>query len=94
MAPIHNHAIHRDVLVETLRGVGPERKLARRGHDVEALRKLFKTLPLDSGKPTAIICHTVKGKGLPFAENKAEWHHKSKVTDKDVVAMVEALGSR
>ena len=24
------------------------------GHDVEALRKLFKTLPLDSGKPTAM----------------------------------------
>ena len=64
------------------------------GHDVEALRKLFKTLPLEADKPTAIICHTVKGKGLPFAENKAEWHHKSKVTDKEVAAMVEALGAR
>lgn len=64
------------------------------GHDVEALRALFKKLPLAADKPTAIICHTVKGKGLPFAENKAEWHHKSKVTAKDVVDMVEALGAR
>lgn len=64
------------------------------GHDVNALRTLFKQLPLDGGKPTAIICHTVKGKGLPFAEGRAEWHHKSKVTDKDVTAMFEALGGR
>lgn len=64
------------------------------GHDVEALRKLFNKLPLEADKPTAIICHTVKGKGLPFAENKAEWHHKSKVTAKDVADMVEALGGR
>jgi transketolase len=27
------------------------------------------------GKPHCLIAHTVKGKGLPFAENKAEWHH-------------------
>jgi transketolase len=64
------------------------------GHDVEKLRRLFKSVPLDSGKPTAIICHTIKGKGLPFAEGKAEWHHKSKITDKDVSAMYDALGGR
>jgi transketolase len=64
------------------------------GHDVEALRRLFKVLPLDNGKPTAIICHTVKGRGLPFAEGKAEWHHKSKIGDKDVAAMYDALGGR
>ena len=29
-------------------------------------------------KPTAIICHTVKGKGIPFAENDPNWHHKTK----------------
>ena len=27
------------------------------------------------GKPTAIILDTVKGKGSPIMENKAEWHH-------------------
>jgi transketolase len=64
------------------------------GHDVDALRRLFKSLPLDSGKPTAIICHTVKGKGLPFAEGKAGWHHKSKIVEKDVAEMYDALGGR
>ena len=27
------------------------------------------------GKPHCLIMNTTKGKGLPFAENKAEWHH-------------------
>ena len=59
------------------------------GHDVEALRKVFTRLPAASDKPTADICHTVKGKGLPFAENDANWHHKSKI-GKDVVAKLHA----
>jgi transketolase len=64
------------------------------GHDVEALRRLFKTLPLDANKPTAIICHTVKGKGLPFAEGRAEWHHKSRLAEKEITMMYDALGGR
>ena len=64
------------------------------GHDVGQLRRLFRSLPLDPARPTAIICHTVKGKGLPFAEGKAEWHHKSRLSDKDIADMSEALGER
>lgn len=55
------------------------------GHDVESLRKVFRGLPRAHDRPTAIICHTVKGKGISFAENDAGWHHKSKIA-KDVVA--------
>src|SRR3974377_1570998 len=55
------------------------------GHDVEALRTVFHSLPLVQDRPTAIICHTVKGRGIGFAENDANWHHKSKI-NKDVVA--------
>jgi transketolase len=54
------------------------------GHDVEALRKVFRRLPLAPDRPSAVICHTVKGKGIAFAENDANWHHKSKI-GKDVV---------
>ena len=50
------------------------------GHDVNALRKILKSVPLDPDKPTAIICHTVKGKGIPFAEDDPEWHHKSSIS--------------
>ena len=39
------------------------------GHDVVALRSIFRRLPFASDRPSTIICHTVKGKGLPFAEN-------------------------
>src|SRR5262249_77070 len=48
------------------------------GHDVHALRHVFRRLPLAQDRPTAIICHTTKGKGIPFAEGDVNWHHKSK----------------
>lgn len=47
------------------------------GHDVSALQTLLKELPAQSGKPSVVICHTVKGKGLSFAENDPKWHHQS-----------------
>jgi transketolase len=61
------------------------------GHDVEALRRLLRTVPIDRERPTAIICHTVKGKGLSFAENDANWHHKSSINKELVVQMYDAL---
>jgi len=61
------------------------------GHDIAALEALLQRLPLDENKPTAIICHTVKGKGIPFAEGKAEWHHKSGLKPDDIAAMYKCL---
>jgi transketolase len=61
------------------------------GHDVAALRAIFNRLPLAPDKPSAIICHTVKGKGLPFAENDANWHHKAKIPPELVSDMYAAL---
>ncbi len=61
------------------------------GHDVAALRGLFRGLPLSNDRPAAIICHTVKGKGLPFAENDASWHHKAKIPADIVTKMYAAL---
>ena len=49
------------------------------GHDVAALEEVLGALPRATGKPTAVICHTVKGKGIPFAEHDPSWHHKSKL---------------
>lgn len=61
------------------------------GHDVSALENLVFRLPLNQIKPTAVICHTVKGKGFSFAEGKAEWHHKSGLTSKDIEDMYKCL---
>jgi transketolase len=45
------------------------------GHDPKALLDRFSTLPIETGKPTCLIAHTIKGKGVSFAENQPEWHH-------------------
>jgi len=62
------------------------------GHDVGELREVFASLPLDADKPTAVIAHTVKGKGAAFAENNMKWHHKNKVTDQEVESLLAAIG--
>ncbi len=54
------------------------------GHDVNALRAAFLTLPLVVGKPTAIICHTLKGKGMNCTEGNLKWHHKSGLKDEEI----------
>ncbi len=61
------------------------------GHDVAALTAAFKKKP-DAGRPTAIICHTIKGKGVQEAENNPEWHHKSRITDAQFKTLYKSLG--
>ena len=60
------------------------------GHNVSALQDVLRE-PLSASKPTAIIAHTVKGKGFPFAEGKATWHHKSNMKPEEIEAMYMAL---
>ena len=45
------------------------------GHDFGALLKVFNRLPLKSGRPSVIIAHTVKGKGIPHLENTVKSHY-------------------
>jgi transketolase len=61
------------------------------GHDVAALEDVLSRLPFDKNAPSAIICHTVKGKGFPFAEGNPEWHHKSGMTEADIQQMYDCL---
>jgi len=61
------------------------------GHDVAALRDVFNLLPIQSDRPSAVICHTIKGKGLSFAENDPTWHHKSRISSESIAEMYEAL---
>lgn len=63
------------------------------GHDCAALRDVLGRLPLEADRPSAIICHTVKGKGFAFAENDPNWHHKSTIDKKLIEQMYEALGA-
>jgi transketolase len=64
------------------------------GHDVGALCGVLSRVPLEVDRPTAIICHTIKGKGIAFAENDADWHHKSSLKADVIEEMYAALGGR
>lgn len=44
------------------------------GHDIVQLLDAYKEATRTKGKPTVIIAHTTKGKGVSFIEDKAEWH--------------------
>ena len=45
------------------------------GHDHLALLNAFASAPVSAGKPSCFIAHTIKGKGVSFAERKPAWHH-------------------
>ena len=47
------------------------------GHNMEQLIDSFETAKISKGKPTVIIAKTIKGKGVSFMENRAEWHGKA-----------------
>jgi len=45
------------------------------GHNLQELTDTLNSLPLTVGKPSLVIAHTVKGKGISFMENQVKWHH-------------------
>jgi transketolase len=47
------------------------------GHDHDALKQALGSLPIQAGKPSCIIAHTVKGKGVSFMENTVLWHYRT-----------------
>ncbi|MBF0521754.1 MAG: transketolase [Candidatus Omnitrophica bacterium] len=47
------------------------------GHDFETIETTLGNLPFEQNRPSVVIAHTVKGKGISFMENKLEWHYKS-----------------
>lgn len=45
------------------------------GNNIEQIKNAFDSLPaVDSDIPTVLVCHTTKGKGVPFMENQVRWH--------------------
>ncbi|MDE7436720.1 MAG: transketolase [Lachnospiraceae bacterium] len=59
------------------------------GNDMEELRRAFEEARRTKGMPTAIICRTVKGKGVSFMEYAAGWHGKAPNDDEYERAMTE-----
>lgn len=47
------------------------------GHDLDALTRALRNVPDGSGKPVAIVGHTIKGKGVSFMEGDNNWHYRA-----------------
>ena len=47
------------------------------GHDFDQINEALKALPFESGKPSCVIAHTVKGKGVSFMEDDLLWHYRA-----------------
>ena len=61
------------------------------GHDVDALRDVLREVPFDGARPNAIICHTIKGRGISFTERNLSWHHKAKITEAEASNLLAEL---
>ncbi|HMA64211.1 MAG TPA: transketolase [Chitinispirillaceae bacterium] len=62
------------------------------GHDVDALKALLSGDRFSKEGPNVVICHTIKGMGIPSIQDNPEWHHKSKISDDEIKALFAELG--
>ena len=58
-------------------------------HDFDALRSAFKEARETKGMPTAIVAHSLKGKGVSFMEGSVDWHGKAPNDEQYAVAMAD-----
>ena len=74
IGPTHD-VINMDPPAERIAGLGFAAKTVD-GHDVEAIREAIFSAP-SASLPTVVVCDTVKGKGVSFAEDEPIWHYRS-----------------
>ena len=63
------------------------------GHDHQQIEDALQSLPFEKGKPSVIIAHTTKGKGVSFMENQLAWHYKSPNAEQLAQALAEVEGN-
>ena len=59
------------------------------GHDIPALQRAFAEAAATKGKPTVLIAHTVKGKGVSFMENNPKFHGVAPTPEEVEIALKE-----
>lgn len=64
------------------------------GHDVEQIEKALAEAPYEKGRPTCILAHTVKGKGISFMEDKLLWHYRTPQDEEFEEALAELERAR
>ena len=64
------------------------------GHNFDEIEKAVAEAQACKGKPTAIICRTVKGKGVSYMENAVEWHGAAPKQEQYEIAMAELTANK
>jgi transketolase len=63
------------------------------GHDMSQILSTFRRAGATQNRPSVIIAHTIKGKGVPFMENIPAWHGSVKLTREQAEDALLALGA-
>lgn len=64
------------------------------GHDFRQIEDALANIPVETGKPTCIVAHTVKGKGVSFMEDKLLWHYRAPDGGEMAAALAELERAR
>jgi transketolase len=59
------------------------------GHDISALTAAMEKVPNGSGRPVAIVAHTVKGRGVSFMQDDNNWHYRVPTADEVLASKKE-----
>lgn len=62
------------------------------GHDHASLTAALRSIPFELNKPSVIIAHTVKGKGVSFMEHTLKWHYQTPTAEEVTLARRELIG--
>lgn len=63
------------------------------GHDLTALGEAFELPDAAEGPPTAVLAHTLKGRGVSFMEGSPPWHGSVRLSDEDLRRALVELGA-
>ena len=100
VAIVDNNGLEADGTIDAITGLGNIADKYRAfgwnvveidGNDVVQIKAAFDNLPEpNSEKPTCIVAHTIKGKGVSFMENQVRWH-AGKITDEQLEEAITEL---
>lgn len=63
------------------------------GHSLRSILSGLRSASVTQGRPSILICHTVKGKGVPYMENMPQWHGSVKLTPQQAEDALKALAA-
>jgi transketolase len=64
------------------------------GHDMQEVEDAVMHVPYETGRPSCIVAHTVKGKGVSFMEDKLLWHYRAPLGEDMAKALAELEEAR